>query len=153
MVWYRRSNRKRQIQPKQFYKIWDRKYESLCDYSDALILVTGDKAVDTNNDTHDAFKSCAAFSTCKTEINVFIGEANHISIAMPMYNLTEYGDNYSDTPGSLRQFKRDGPPANNAALAVNNGVFNSELFKYKAALAGKKHQITLIQIALQKIQR
>ena len=69
-----------------------------------------------------------------------------------MYNLIEYGDNYSDTPGSLWQFKRDGPPANNAALAVNNGVFNSELFKYKAALAGKK-QITLIQIALQKMQR
>ena len=26
---------------------------------------------------------------------------------MPMYNLIEYGDNYSDTSGSLWQFKRD----------------------------------------------
>ena len=26
---------------------------------------------------------------------------------MPMYNLTEYSDNYSDTSGSLWQFKRD----------------------------------------------
>ena len=35
-------------------------------------------------------KNCAPFSTCTTEINdVFIDEANHIYIAMPMYNLTE----------------------------------------------------------------
>ena len=26
---------------------------------------------------------------------------------MPMYNLVEYNDNYSDTSGSLWQFKRD----------------------------------------------
>ena len=26
---------------------------------------------------------------------------------MPMYNLIEYSDNYSDISGSLRQFKRD----------------------------------------------
>ena len=33
--------------------------------------------------------------------NVFVDEANHIYIAMPMYNLIEYSDNYSDTSGSL----------------------------------------------------
>ena len=33
--------------------------------------------------------------TCKTEINdLFIDEANHIYVAMPMYNLIEYSDNY-----------------------------------------------------------
>ena len=49
---------------------------------------------------------------------------------MPMYNLIEYSDNYSDTWGSLWQFKRDEVPANNADLAVgNNGVFNSQSFK------------------------
>ena len=26
---------------------------------------------------------------------------------MPMYNLIEYSDNYSDTSGSLRSFQRD----------------------------------------------
>ena len=63
---------------------------SFYDYSDALILVTGDITVNANNDTHVPFKSCAPFSTCKTEINdVFIDEANHIYIAMPMYNLIE----------------------------------------------------------------
>ena len=53
---------------------------------------------------------------------------------MPMYNLIEYSDNYSDTSGSLWQFKRDEVPANNAYLSINN----SESFKYKAALLGKK---------------
>ena len=50
-----------------------------------------------------------------------------------MYNLTEYSDHYSDTSGSLWQFKRDEVPANNADLTDTN----SYSFKYKAALAGK----------------
>ena len=80
------------------------------------------------------FKNCAAFSGCKTEVNeVFIDEANYIYIAMPMYNLIEYSDNYSDTSGNLWQFKRDEVPANNADLTINN----SQSFKYKAALLGK----------------
>ena len=58
--------------------------------------------VNANNNTDVAFKSCAPFSTCKTETNdVFADEANHIYIAMPMYNLIEYSENYSDTSGSL----------------------------------------------------
>ena len=39
---------------------------SLCDYSDALILVTGNITVDADNDTGVAFKNCAPFSTCTT---------------------------------------------------------------------------------------
>ena len=75
---------------------------SLCDYSHIFILVTGYITVSTNKDKHISFKICALFSTCKTEINdVFIDEANHVYIVMPMYNLIEYSDNYSDTSGSL----------------------------------------------------
>ena len=82
---------------------------SLCDYSDAYVLVTGNIAVvGANNNTKVAFKNCAPFRKCRTEINeTFIDEAEHINIAMPMYNLIEYSDNYSDTSGSLWQFKRD----------------------------------------------
>ena len=81
---------------------------SLCDYSDAFILVTGNITVTANNNTDVAFKNCAPFSTCTTKINdIFVDEANHIYIAMPMYNLIEYSNNYSDTSGSLWQFKRD----------------------------------------------
>ena len=75
---------------------------SLCDYSDTFILVTGDITVTADNETHVAFKNCAPIFTCKTEINnVFIDEANYIYIAMPMYNLIEYSNNYSDTSGGL----------------------------------------------------
>ena len=49
---------------------------SLCDYSDAFILVTGDITINAGNDAHVTFKNCAPFSTCKAEINdVFIDEA------------------------------------------------------------------------------
>ena len=106
---------------------------SLCDYSDAFILVTGNITVTANNDTDVAFKNCAPFSTCKTVINdVFVDEANHIYITMPMHNLMEYSNNDSDTSRSLWQFKRDEVPANNADLSIDN----SESFNYKAALVG-----------------
>ena len=79
---------------------------SLCDYSDAFILVTGNITIAASNDTDVAFKNDALFSTCKTVINdAFVDEANHIYIAMPMYNLMEYSDDYSDTSGSLWQLK------------------------------------------------
>ena len=52
---------------------------SLCDYVDAYILVTENVAVTANNNTYVAFRNCAPFSTCNTEINdVFVDEANHI---------------------------------------------------------------------------
>ena len=63
----------------------------------------------------------------------FIDEASHIYIAMPMYNLIEYSDNYSDASGSLWQFTRDEVQDNNVGLTVDN----SQSFKYKAALVGK----------------
>ena len=82
---------------------------SLCDYSDAYVLVTGNITV-TGGDanTKVAFKNCAPFRKCRTEINeTFVDDAQHINIAMPMYNLIEYSGNYSDTSGSLWQFKKD----------------------------------------------
>ena len=61
----------------------------------------------------------------------FIDEAEHINITVPMYKLIEYGDNYSDTSGSLWQFKRD-EVIGNINLANNN----SSSFKYKSNLIG-----------------
>ena len=41
------------------------------------------------------FKNCAPFTTCISEINnTQIGNAKDIDVAMPMYNLIEYKDNY-----------------------------------------------------------
>ena len=51
---------------------------------------------------------------------------------MPMYNLIEYSDNYSDTSGSLWDFKRD-EIVNNADVNNDN---NAPSFKYKASIIG-----------------
>ena len=98
---------------------------SLCDYSDAFILVTGNITVNAANDTDVAFKNCAPFSTYKTVINVFVDRAEHIDIA----NIVIIIQIHQEVYGSLR----DEVPANNAALTINN----SQSFKYKAALVGK----------------
>ena len=76
---------------------------SLCDYSDAYILVTENIiVVGGDNNTEVALKNYAPFRKCRTEINhTFIDEAEHFHIAIPMCDLIEYKDNYSDTLGSL----------------------------------------------------
>ena len=117
-------------------------------YSDAFVFVTRDITVNVNDDTHVPFKNCVPFSTCKTEINdVFFDEAKHIYSEMPMYNLIEYSDNYSNASGSLWQFKRDEVPANNADLTDTN----SDSFKYQAALVGKTANNTNSSVKKTKI--
>ena len=64
---------------------------------------------------------------------MFVDKENHIDIAMPMYNLIEYSDNYSDTLGNLWQFKRDQFSGN----IVDLSICNSKSFEYKAVLVGK----------------
>ena len=54
---------------------------------------------------------------------------------MAMYDLIEYSDNYSDTSGSLWQFKRDEIEENN-----NLTVDNSSSFKYKSNIIGNLSQ-------------
>ena len=51
---------------------------NLCDYSDAYILVTGNIIATPNNAvTQVAFKNCAPFEDCRTEINdTFVDYAN-----------------------------------------------------------------------------
>ena len=43
---------------------------------------------------------------------------------MPMYNLIEYSNNYSDTSGSLWQFKRDESPLTNDGNSDNVSINN-----------------------------
>ena len=86
---------------------------SLCDYSDAYILVKGKikikgegaDAAAKQADERDkgvAFKNCAPFINCISEINsTQVDNAKDIDIIMPMYNLIEYSDNYAKTTGSL----------------------------------------------------
>ena len=104
---------------------------------DAYILVTGNITAASNNAiTQVVFKNCPSFKDCRTEINdTFIDFADFINIAMPMYNLIEYSDNYSDTSGSLWQFKRDEIIGN--INLMNN---NSSSFKYKSNLIIQNYQ-------------
>ena len=67
---------------------------------------------------------------------------------MPIYNLIEYRNNYSDSSGSLWHCKRDEVPANDADLSI----INFQSFEYKASLVGKtanavKHTISSIKDA------
>ena len=56
---------------------------------------------------------------------------NFINNTMPTYSLTEYSDNYSDTLGSLWNFKRD-----EIEEDVDLTVDNSSSFKYKSNIIG-----------------
>ena len=106
----------------------------MCDYSDVYILVkgkirvtgAGDNAAARQADERDkgvAFKNCAPFTNCISEINnTQVDNAKDIDIIMPLYNLIEYSDNYAKTTGSLWQYFRDEP---------NNNLANSESFKSK----------------------
>ena len=53
-----------------------------------------------------AFKNFAPFKDCRTEINnIFVDYADFINITMPMYDLIEYSDNYSDSSWGLGVLK------------------------------------------------
>ena len=122
---------------------------SLCDYSDAYILVKGTITVNNtaaqgaaanNTNKKVIFKICAPFTNCISEINnTQIDDAKDIDIVMPMYNLIEYSDNYAKTTGSLWQHCKDIPARNNANNAI---IFFSEdnitdSFKFKAKITGQ----------------
>ena len=103
-----------------------------CIYFIGNISVTGGDA-----NTKVAFKNCSPFKKCRTEINeTFVDNAEHVNIAMPMYNSTEYSDNYSDISGSLGQFKKDEQPTNNNGVFINITAETSSSFKYKSNLIG-----------------
>ena len=69
--------------------------------------------------------------------NEHVDGANNLDIVMPMYNLIEYSGNYSDTSGSLWQFKRDESPLTNDGNPDSVSVDNSTSFKYKSSFMGK----------------
>ena len=117
---------------------------SLCDYSDAYILVKGNIAVNNTaaagNAANNAnkkviFKNCAPFTNCISKINnTQIDNAKYIDVVMPVYNLIEYSDNYSKTSGSLRHYCKDINAVNNNGDIVDftdTNTTNSFYFKTK----------------------
>ena len=100
---------------------------SLCDYSDAYMLVKGTISLakqtesnPNNGNKEVVLKNCAPFTNCISEINnTQIDNAKDIDIVMPMYNLIEYSDKYSKRSGSLWQCYRDGPSLTDASAIKN----------------------------------
>ena len=115
---------------------------SLCDYSDAYILVKGTISVNNtgaqgaaanNINKKVIFKNCAPFTKCISEINnTQIDNAKGIDIVMPLYNLIEYSDNYAKTTGSLWKY-----------CNANNEITNftednpTDSYKFKAKIIGE----------------
>ena len=119
---------------------------SLFDYSDAYILVKGTISIaaqagdNPNNGNKEAvFKKCAPFTDCVSEINdTQIDNAKDIDVVMPMYNLIEYGDNYSKTSGRFWQYYRDEPALIDAgAIADYSAADNGVSCRFKQKIAGK----------------
>ena len=105
---------------------------SLCDYSDAYILFTGNITATPNAATQAVFKIVHHLKIVEQINDTFVDYANFINISMPIFNLIEYSDNYSDTSGSLWGFKRD-EIVNNAGVTNDD---NAPSFKYKASIIG-----------------
>ena len=121
---------------------------SLCDYSDAYILVketisvnnTAGAGAGANNINKEViFKNCAPFTNCISEINnTQIDNAKDIDIVMPMYNLIEYSDNYAKTTASLWQYCKDIPALNaNDEIIVFDVSNLTDSFKFKAKITGE----------------
>ena len=95
--------------------------------------------------TKVTFKTCAPFQKCRPEINeTFVDDTNFINIAMPMYNLIEYSDNYSDISGSLWNFKNDETGGDDDFTVDNNHIPNkSSSFKYKSSFITGKDNVKI----------
>ena len=121
---------------------------SLCDYSDAYMLVKGNISV---NDTAAegaaaniafkkvVFKNCVPFTNCTSKINnTQTDNAEYIDIVMQLYNLIEYSDNYSKKSGSLWQYCKEIPAANNAGNIIDFTNTNiTDSFKFKTKITGQ----------------
>ena len=123
---------------------------SICDYSDAYILVKGTMTVPNmpavgtvlnNTNKKVVFKNCAPFTSCITEINnTKVGYTEGIHIVIPMYNLIEYSNAYSKTSGSLWQYYRYEPALDNIGNIIDFPAdnSNSNSFKFKQQITEKQ---------------
>ena len=100
----------------------------LCDYSDAYILVSGNIKVKNGNDA----TRVASFKLNNEQVDT----VDNLDLAMNLYNMSEYSDNYADTTGSLYQYKIPEPRDNNDNIANLVTILSS--FKYQSGLVQKQ---------------
>ena len=114
---------------------------SLCDVKgNTSVNNTATAGADANNTNKKViFKNSAPFTDCMSKINnTQADNAEDIDIAMPIYNLIEYSNNYSKTSGSLWWYCKDIPGLNNNGdIVVFNGANATNLFNFKAKITGQ----------------
>ena len=104
---------------------------NLCDYNDAYILLRGNITIIGHQVTQVAFKNCALFTKCVTEITgTTIDDAEDLDLVMLMYNLLEYSSNYSETTGSLWFYSKGEATHFNIDI-VNDNHFKSFMYMPK----------------------
>ena len=87
------------------------------------------------------FKNCSPFTKFISRIiGTEIDNAPDIDIVMSMYNLIEYGDNYSKTSETLSQYYKGDP---------NDNITQFQSFQSKMKITGKT-MLLLIQRMLEK---
>ena len=122
---------------------------SLCDYSDAYILVKGTitvanaaiaTAAANNVDKKVIFWNCAPFTNCISRINnTQVDDAHGIYVVILMYNFKKYCDNYSKASGILSQYCGDEPALANTGdiTDFNEGNADANSFEIKEEISGQ----------------
>ena len=121
---------------------------SLCDYSDAYIHFKGTITVlnnavqdQTNNvfNKKEIFKNCAPSANCITRINnMQVDDAHYFDVLMPMCNLIENSDDYSETSGTLWQYFIDEAALNNGEVVDFNAAnATTDSSKIKSKIKGQ----------------
>ena len=117
---------------------------SLCDYSDAYVLVisinnTAGAAAENNRNKKVIFKNCAPFTNHISKINnTQIDNDEYIDIVMPMYKLIEYSDNYSKISGSFWQYYKDIPAVDDDGdIVIFDGTNDTDSLNFKSKIIGK----------------
>ena len=119
----------------------------LRDYNDAYIVVKGTISVTETNDANRRnkklnLKNNSPFRSCISRINKTLMYCADPDIAMPMYNLLEYSENYSTAPGCFWNYYRDevkddAIEKNGDEYIINNNkTITSKPFHYKTKIIG-----------------
>ena len=119
-------------------------WSSLCDYSDAYILVRGTIIVPKETDAAPnkvnkkvVLKNCVPFTNCTSRINnTQVDDASDLDVVIPMYNLIECSDNYSKTSEILWQFYRD-VNNNNEIVDFHSGNATTRSLNLKVKSTGQ----------------
>ena len=117
---------------------------SLCDYSDAYILVKGTITIENkvawDQPTNAAkkkviFKNYAPSTNWISRINgTQVDDAHDLDVVMSKCNLIEYSDNYSKTSGILWEYCWDQPALNNGGIfyfTADNTITDSSNIEVK----------------------